>query len=346
MTSALKSYFGMSKQSAKGSTVSTDSLFKYFYFSRGTGMTPAPIVLPLEQEVGSGSLTRDMTSVGLTTTGGAEFIPRPDSLGLMLLGALGDVSTVTGASYNTHTFKFATDEFDIPYYTMRRESAVGGEVFPDVRVAALGFQFRAANYLRATMGLLGASEPTYASSVSWSPTDYMDSTPPMLTCKGAFELPTGTSLKVLRGSLLINNAMPLQEQMIVGSYTPDDIELTARGVVVSATVKVNKALYEKMMYDPAQGGSWQPDILKEADLNIKFQTASDVGGSQPYEVSFHFNGDNQASGTANVAWSVQPVALMGARQVLMQVTGMVLADTTSYADGPFSAQLINDTASY
>jgi hypothetical protein len=347
MTSALDSHFGMTKQTAgKGTAISTDNLFKYFYFSQGTGISPASIVLPLDQEIGAGPLVRDVHKVGVSAAGGLEFIPRADSIGLLLLGALGEVSTVT-STYNTHTFKPATDQFSLPYFTVRRRTGLGGDVASDVRVAGLSFMFRAANFVRATAALIGAGTPTFVDDTSaWTPTSYLDTTPPFLTCKGSLELPTGDSLTALRGSVTIGNNMPTDEQRIIGAYGLDDIEVVSRAIAMTFLVKADADLYEKMMYDASQSGSWTTEILKEAAMTMQFQSASNVSGSQPYQLSFHLNGENEASGDANVAWSVAPLNLQGNRQLTMAITGVVLADNASAADGPFSAQLINGTASY
>jgi len=348
MTSALDSHFGMARQTAgKGTPITTDNLFKYFYFSQGTGISPASVVLPLDQEIGAGSLIRDVNKVGVMSAGGLEFIPRADSIGMLLNGALGAVSTATGANYNTHTAKFGSNEFDLPYYTVRRRTGIGGDIASDVRVAGLSFTFRAANFLRATAALIGAGTPTFVqSTAAWTPTSYLDTTPPFLTCKGTLDLPTGTSLKALRGSITIGNNMPTDEQRIVGAYGLDDIEMVSRAIAMTFLVKADQDLYEQMMYDASQSGSWTPEILKEAAMTMTFQSAKNVFTGQPYQLSFHLNGENQASGNANVSWSVAPLNLQGNRQVTMAITGMVLADATAYADGPFSAQLINDTASY
>jgi hypothetical protein len=347
MTSALDSHFGLAKQIAKGTAVSAASSFKYFYFSQGTGISPTPIVLPLDQEIGAGPLVRDVLKVGVSSAGGINFIPRADSVGLMLLGALGAVSTVTSAQYDTHTFKLGADPFDLPYFTLRRRTAVGGDVAADVRIAGLSFVFQAANFLRASAAFLGVATPEFVADPSaWSASSYLDTTPPLLTCKGALQLPTGQALKALRGSITIGNNMPLDEQRLVGSYTPDDAEVVNRAIAMTFILKADATLYEKMMYDASQGGPWTPEILKEASMTMQFQSAGNVAAAQPYQLAFSVNGQNQAAGDANVAWSVQPINLQGNRQVTMAITGVVIADSFGAANGPFSAELINGRATY
>lgn len=349
MGSALDSDFGLALQAGKGLPVTNDADFDYTYFSEGTGINPMPIVLPLEQEIGSGPLIRDVAKVGVSSGGAISFVPRPSTIGLFLKGVLGTAVSTPGANFVTHTFKFADDPFDLPYFTLRRRvGALGGaDVGTDVRVAQLQFEFAAANFLRANAQFLGASAPTYVEDTSsWEPDNYRDNTPPFLTCKGAFELPTGTSMRVLRGTVSVVNVMPLDEQFIVGSYAPDDIEVVSRAIVFDMQVKADADLYHKMMYDPAKSGTWQPEIMREAVLNLRMETAQEVDAGQPYSLAFQANGKSEASGEANLAWSVEPIALRGNRQVVMRVTGTVLADNSGAANGPFSVTLINGRDNY
>lgn len=347
MPSGLDSHFGVALQSAKGSPIITDSLFEYMYFTEGTGVTPNPVILPLDQEIGAGPLVRDVRKVAVSGAGSLEMIPRPNSIGWLLLGALGVVSTTTGA-YHEHLFKFATNQFDLPYFTMRRRTtAVGGDVASDVRIAQLAFNFQSANFLRAQAAFLGASAPSYVEDTSaWTPDSYLDSTPPLLTCLGSVELPDGTSLKALSGSVTIVNGMPLEEQFILGQLNPDDIEVTSRAIVFQFAVKADASLYRQMMYDADGGSSWSTTILKEADIDFKMQTSEIAGGAQPYEIAFHANGQDEASGEANIAWNVQPISVRGNRQVVMAITGTVLADSSGAENGPFSVVLKNSKESY
>lgn len=345
MTSALDSHFGLAKQTAKGSENTTDAEFQYFYFSEGPGVSPVPIVVPLDQEIGSGSLIRNVKRLGVSSGGSVSMIPRAESIGWLLLGALGTVSTVTSAGYNTHTFKFGSNEFTTPYFTIRRRTtALGGEIAPDVRVAGLSFNFAAADFLRADAAFVGAGLPKKADTASWDPTSYLDPTPEFVTANGSLSL-AGESLKVLRGSLAIGNNMPLDEQFIVGSLTPDDIEMVSRAIVMQATVKADADLYTQLMYDSAGGNNWTTGILKDASLSMSFESTEVITGATKYSLEFHAN-EEAAAGTPNIAWSVEPVVLRGNRQVLMNVTATVLADNASYADGPFSVKLVNTRTSY
>ena len=88
MTSANASLFGIAKQVAKGTPNVTDNDFTYLLFNQG-GVSPNNVVVPLDEEVGGGAMLRDMKKMGVYSGGGVEMIPRPKSLGHLLLGAAG-----------------------------------------------------------------------------------------------------------------------------------------------------------------------------------------------------------------------------------------------------------------
>lgn len=90
--SADSSLLGFAKQTAAGIPNVTDAAFKYLLFNEG-GMGPENRTLPLDTEVGGGAMLRDVVKVGVLSRGQIAFIPRPDTLGNMLLGALGNVQT-------------------------------------------------------------------------------------------------------------------------------------------------------------------------------------------------------------------------------------------------------------
>ena len=161
-----------------------------------------------------------------------------------------------GAAFD-HVFTLADDEFDAPYYTVR--SAPGGlwgEVFPDVRFNALSLEWRGANFLRGAVGLQGAGVPLpNQTRTTWAEQTYVDSGPQFLTPLATIELPTGSPVKVLGGSFIAGMDIPLDEQWITGSYSPDAMDITGRTFMLTLNVKVtDRNLYEKMDYDPAQGG--------------------------------------------------------------------------------------------
>lgn len=345
MTASEGSFLGLAKQTAKGTPNTTDAEFDYMLFSEGS-FGPAPTILPTDPEVGGGALLRGVSKVGVLSGGAMSFIPRPQTLGKFLLGILPDCVSVdnTDGSY-THTFTLGSNPFDAPYYTIR--SAPGdlwGEQFQDTRVSSLQLAWRGANFVRAQAAILGGL-PTKVSTAAWSASTYLDAGPQMITPVSRIEVPDATALKVLSGSFAAAMAIPLDEQWIVGSYSPDAFDITSKTFVFSFVVKVDDAnLYTKIMYDPSDGSNWVADIYKEANLDISFQTIEEAASGVPYELTITGNADTLASGTANIAWSAQPIPIRAQRNLLMNVTGTILADPT--AGDPITVTLTNQEASY
>jgi hypothetical protein len=347
MTASEASFVGFAKQAAKGTIMSVDANFNYVLFTEGS-MAPNSIFLPLDMEVGGGALVRSLAKVGVTSAGAFTFIPRPLSLGWMLLGALGDADAAVQqgatAAY-LHAFHLPTDQFDAPYFTFRsKPGGMWGETFLDCRVAALSLTWRAADFMRANLAVLGGTPTPNVSTASWSESTYVDGGPQFLAPVFDIELPTATDIKVLSGAFTMGMNIPLDEQWITGAYEPDDFEINSRVFTLSMTVKItDESLYEKMSYDPAgTATAWVAEVYKEADFKLLFNSDTLADTGYPYSLQIEANGDNQASGTANVAWSVTPIALRAGRQVTLNVTGTWLADPG--AGEPITVSLINTKA--
>ncbi|MBN1452160.1 MAG: hypothetical protein JW963_14175 [Anaerolineales bacterium] len=333
MAASEKSVLGFAKQAAKGAPASAN--FKYLLFSRGTAGVQN-MTIPLDQEVGGGAMLRDVVKVGVTGGGALEFIPRPDSLGLLLMGATGQssaptapASDPTAAVAREHVFTLGPDQFAAPYYTARFAPAkLWGEEVPDCRFTALSLQWRGANFIRGQLGFVGGTPVPVSDASAWGPQSDVDQTPPFITPVSKIEMPSGVNMKVLGGSFMSTMAIPLEEQWIVGSYSPDDFDIVSRAFVLQLAVKVADAnLYNAVMYDGlGYANAWSAEILKQADFNIEFKTGQMVEGDIPYSLKIEGNGG--APGSGNVAWSAQPVGLRAGSQVVMNVTGVFLADAT------------------
>ena len=343
MTSANGTLLGLAKQVAKGTPNVTDASFTYLLFNQG-GVSPNNVVVPLDEEVGGGAMLRDMKKMGVYSGGGIEFIPRPASLGHFLLGALGkDTPTAAGAAYK-HVFSLPDDQFAAPYFTMR--SAPGGmwgEQLQDTRVSALALTWRGANFVRGTAAFMGGLPTPVASMATWNALSAVDSGPQFISPVSAIELPTGTPVKVLAGSFAAGMNIPLDQQWVVGSYSPDALDITNRTFVVSLTLKIaDGALYKKMSYDPAGGSAWAASLMREANFKVQFLSDIEADAGVPYGLTIAGNGQSDAD--ANVVWSAAPIGVRAGQQVIMNVTGVFLASPT--ADAPITVELVNKQATY
>jgi hypothetical protein len=343
MTAAQKSLMGFAKQTAKDTPNVTDNAFQYLLFSRGAAGVQN-MTIPLDMEVGGGAMLRDVVKVGVTSGGAMEFIPRPESLGLFLCGALGEDNSAVhagGTLAYDHVFAMGTDQFFAPYYTVRfSPGGMWGEQFQDCRMSMLGLSWRGANFVRGQVAFTGGLPTPNVSMASWDAASKVDSTPPFITPVSTINLPSSGAVKVLSGSFQSTMAIPLEEQWIVGSYNPDDFDIVSRAYVLQLALKITDAtLYNKVVYDGLGAiTGWTSEILKQADFDITFKTAQYIEGTTPYSLKIEGNGG--VAGAGNVAWSAQPVGLRAGSQVIMAVTGIFLADATK----AINITLVNEKA--
>jgi len=339
MASAEKSILGLAKQTNKDTINTTDNAFKYLIYNE-SAVAAQNNILPLDPEVGGGAMLRDMKKVGVTSGGGLTFIPRADTIGHFLMGVLGASAapTAVGASAvaKKHVLKFAADQFSLPYYTVRSSpSALWGEQFKSMRMAALSFNWQAANFVRASVAMMGL-RPTKVVTTDWNAA--VANAPQFITTEEKIQVPVGTDLKVLSGALNFVNSMPLDEQWIVGSYDPDDLDVVSRAITLSMAVKITDAtLYSKMMYDPTGGNDWAVGMFKEGNIKLSFKSDVMADDAIPYELTFKANGSSGNAG--NVVWSAEPIAVRAGRSIVMGITGVFLAD----AD-PITVELVNKEA--
>jgi hypothetical protein len=351
MSSADRSKFGLARQSAKGTPNVTDGDFDYLLFTDGTP-SPQSVNRPLDREVGGPALPGGVARVGVLSGADMQFIPRPKTLGELFYAYFGQVTTtpddadsdVTDDNWQ-HDFTLMADQFDAPYYTLRNAPGdMWGEQYQDARLSALALRWRGADFLRGGFGFQGGL-PAKVSTASWNSEAALDQGPQFLAPTADIEIPTGTPAKVTEGALTFASAMPLDQQWVVGSYSPDAMDIVNRAIVLSMIMKVeDETLVTKMAYDPEGGNAWTAELLKEADIKLEFRTPENIvtGYSTPYKVSVAANGQSGAS--ANVQWTVQPINIAAGRLVTMAVSGMFIADPLN--GDPITVSLTNDVESY
>lgn len=342
MTASESSFIGFAKQTAKSTENVTDAEFQYFLFNEGT-VGPQNNNLPLDQEVGGGAMLRGVAKVGVTSVGAFSFIPRPDIMGMFLLGALGDVAApaqqATSAAY-LHAFDLGTDQFAAPYHTVRSTpGSIWGETFLDMRVANLALTWRAADYLRGQVAFLGGLPTPNVSTAAWSPLTYVDGGPQFLAPLFTTELPSSTAVKCLSGAFTMGMQIPMDEQWITGSYYPDDFDINQRAFALTMVVKTtDKVLYNKMNYDPADGAAWVAEVYREGDIGLQFDSDVEADTGYPYSIEVLANAQSDAD--ANVLWTATPISMRAGRQLTFAVTGTFVADPDA-AHEPVTVNLIN-----
>jgi len=336
MTAAENSYVGLAPQSAKGVPNTTDGDFRYFMFNEGS-MSPNNVYLPADDGVGGGALLSTVAKVGVTSAGAFASIPRPAVVGDFLLGALGNVADpVADGTGWKHVFTLGADQFAAPYWTLRENVGdLWGEQFQDIRLSAFMLNWRAADYIRSQQVFTGGLPTPDQTTTTWGEAAAVDRGAEFLAPVTAITWPDETP-KVLSGQIAMGMAIPLDEQWVTGSYQPDDFDIVSRAFSVTMTMKlIDQDLYEKMAYDPAQGGTWLADIFKEGGVTIQFDATQEYDTGKPYRIKVIFDAAND-----NVAWSITPIALRAGRQILMTVTGTVLASAAE----PIQVELYNDVS--
>ena len=183
-----------------------------------------PSFLPLDAEVGGGAMLRNVVKSASCQAGNLSIIPRPKTLGYHFLGITGAVNSEDGADGSfEHTFTIC-DQFETPWYTGR--SAPGnllGEQMPDMRYAGFGLAWRAGRFVEGSMPCR-ASVFHAGQHGGLGALPKVDGGPQFLAPLGTIELPGGTPAAVTAGAFTAGIAMPTDEQMIVGSYVPQNLQ--------------------------------------------------------------------------------------------------------------------------
>ena len=235
------------------------------------------------------------------------------------------------------------NQFAAPYYTFRSSpGALWGEQFQDCRFSALSLAWRGANFVRGEAAMMGGL-PTRVSPTTWGAAPKTDGGPQFLAPVSNISVPTGTDLKVISGAFSMGMNIPMDEQWVTGSYSPDAFDITQRAFQLSLVVKItDDALYKKAMYNPASGNDWAAAMFREADIDLNLKSSIEAATGIPYSLNIQANGASDA--TANVVWSAQTIAMRPGRQITMALSGTFLADPNG--GEPLTLTLVNQTPSY
>ena len=266
----------------------------------------------------------------------------------------------------THEFTLSQwDNFDAPWYTIRNApGGLWGEEYLDGRINTLGLEFRAAQFLGGAVGALGitparvagtGAEPAYE---NWSALTYVDSGPQFIAPLADIELPSGTNVCVLQGTLACAMQIPLDEQFCIGSYYPESLDIVGRQFSINMLLKITSDdLPTQMFFDPAYAGSdaaasWVAEIFRNANFKLEFVSDQDAATNKPTGVTIDYrpyklnvNGNLLTGDSANVLWTAAPIPMRAQRQVLMNVSGMFVASPVNTAD-PIKFTLVNRQAYY
>lgn len=330
-TTGQKGAFGFAPQTAKSVAGST------FYWYRATGVDFGPVTdeRPFPPEVGGVLTPTGAYRAGAYAAGGIDFAPRlEDEFGWILDWVLGenDVTTqdtpVAGA--NKHVWTLDGSEDALPWGTVHVITPGAtdlGTIALDCKAAGLRLTLPQSGLAMARLDLVGRLFNTPADNIfvsspagaGWTPA-FESYTSVPVSAKGAFTvagLMGGAELAVTGIGLEFANGMtsPAQE-MVFGSYAPDDYATVARTVTVRSTYKWPDAqLYRSILTGSASGTDWTDQVF-EGQAVVQVQAPANITGTTPYELKYTL---------PNVIWQVTNPRLAGANIVAIDLIGTAIS---------------------
>ena len=285
----------------------------------------------LPQEVGGSLFVNSSYKNGAFVAGGARIYTRlENSIGYLLYGAAGYASSVTsaGTGGNTHTFAVSTtDETTMPWLALRKytpasaNSTGASEYFADCKVNMLTLNVPAMGPTMAEFSVIGR-KPTVSDTEDTTGSAYESGTSLAHSCQGQILLPDFNSNitnwsggKFTSAQVMIaNNISQPDQQMVIGSYHPDDLVPLSRSVQLRLIYKwEDPKLYKKLLYNG--GSSWSP-IVQRSEISIKTASVNNIPseGNVPYSMTFT---------AKDVDWTMSPPQLAGNNLLFTEFTGIV-----------------------
>jgi hypothetical protein len=315
-------------------------------------------------EVGGANVPTGAFKQGVFVAGAIDLIPRlKEAFGIFLLSAMGSVEIASGtnsngdavAGLNTHVFNFSPDSaFYQPWLSVRRmvpgrtlaeNSGVTGF---DVKVNSLAFTIPAAGKVQARVSLLGRDFKLSDSSTwVYENASYENDASTSEGGRGLFKI-GGIEYPIMSAAIeMANNLTPPQQEMIIGSFRPDDFVALTRGMTIRAVYKYeNDDLCRRIYAGGPDSVDWSSEpfyTITEGDeygFEAYFQSGGQIPGSSPLsEYGIRF--------TANrVTWAMDgPPELAGGSFVAVTLIGTVLEpDSGAYAT--ISIENENDGSTY
>lgn len=363
--------FAIASQKGKIGDSTFNSSAYSFYKMRATrmnvGAKQIQEVFPLE--LGGKTSPTGAYKSGVFVQGDVEFIPRLETtLGWVLRAALGQVTTTQNAVWhptmgtvdtdtsgaaitgvNTHLFKFTSNSYEQPWIAIRgitpgsTAAKIWGEEGYDLKVGALRLNIPGAGLGSAVMSIQGRC-PKFNNQADTNVWTYANAafeqqgSAPISGRNTNKFLVGGERLPIVGCTIdLRNNLTPPQQEMVFGSYYPDDVVALTRDATIRFVLKWdNPDLYKKVL----NGGS--PTSL---DWDANPYITSTNGAVKAFEVLVESLDNIPGSSPAQkyklrviankVAWEIDPNGInLGPGDIVMvPFIGTVIDDdTNSYID--------------
>ena len=296
-------------------------------------------VLPLE--VGGSLFVNSSYKNGAFVAGGARLFSRlQGTIGYLIHGAAGKASQAatgngTTVPYKTRFEVNPSDETQMPWMALRKftpasQGATGiTEYFIDCRLNMLTISVPAMGPVMMEFMVVGRKpELDDGEGVTQADIAFESGTSLAHGCKGEITLSgfTGNSLPFLSAAdgkftsaqiMIANNISQPDQQMIIGSYHPDDLVPLSRAVQLRLIYKwQDPKLYKKLYYGGGSGNDvqWSP-VVGNSPISVKSTSVTNIAGaSVPY--SFEFV-------AGDVDWTMTPPQLAGNNLLFCEFTGIV-----------------------
>lgn len=345
-TSAQAGTVSFGPQAAKGSVATN------FYRHRATlvdiGVNDA--VTEGVPEVGGIPVPSFIYKSGPIVAGGFTLMPRlEDTIGWLLYGALGDVSSVEqpGSSgiYN-HTFTIKTgDETYVPWMSFRKQipkrdglaSTDLGELYTDGKILSFGMTLPNDSPITTRVDALAREFELDHDPTLWSYANTFESweSVPVGCQTGGYLKIDGVELPVVAATVgWANVPLDIRMEKVFGDPYIDGVTIVSRRMVYDFTIKWNDPdLYALCLTNSTVGTVWD-SAPQTASFEVKTVSSLDMAGeSEPYSLIV-------AADEVNLN-QVGGVRLAGNQAVILRFAGVAL-EATNYA----SFTLRNKVASY
>jgi Phage tail tube protein len=311
------------------------------------GVNEVTDVLPVQ--AGSNLFTQGTFKNGAFVGGTTSIIPMlQGAIGHLLFAATGErvVTAATGSQSQITRFQVrTTDDTYLPLYSFRKyipgSTGTNGltEYLADCRVANMQVTIPGTGPVGIQFGVLGRRPISVDNeSTTGGAFETADGLP--LACRGAITLPGFSINGVADGAFagarisLDNGLSNPQQEMVVGSFHPEDTTPLARTAMIELTYKWRDPVLYKRILSNGSAGAWSP-LVQSSDVTIEAASGVNVPTfANPYRLKFW---------AGEVDWQISNPVLTGGQLLMCQLTGVVKASTTSNPTYYFD---LHNSASY
>ncbi|MEM4235162.1 MAG: phage tail tube protein, partial [Candidatus Methanomethylicaceae archaeon] len=309
-------------------------------------------VITISGKDGANTKTFTITGNGSGSTGSTKFteissisLSSGTNFGSLKIGVLEGTSGSTTATTQEISFK-KTDYYDIPYYTFRfYPGNKWREVYQDIRVAGLSFEFTPPQFMRATLSLMGRVPSTGTSTLSSVTVDNSS----LYVSNAGFAIINGELLRVLSGNVVIQNNIKIDEEYVLGSIYPESLSIVSRMITFNFIAKIQSgsSLYRLMMYDPSGGNSWTLAPFETNDFMMMLGSittgASSAFTTKPpsYSPLRNYMLFLTDSNVAKLQAMVAPLAIRPQGSLVMQIALNVIQKSVNSNYSPIVVKYIN-----